>query len=300
MKKEREFYSYIYNSENYFHGLESERINRILKRIPSKGSILEIGCGDGRLLNKINADFKIGIDFSIKPLIHVKTLTFAANVSNLPFSNNSFELVICSEILEHLNNTISNKTLDEIRRVSSRYILISVPYKENLNQRVAKCIQCNSLFNVSLHYKSFDEEKIRNLFLDGNIIFIEKFGYRNIFPYNFNKLERLTGNYFIKKEIICPHCGKKDPCKRKNIIGKLLNIMLIIIRNLFFFYKKKKPIWILAIFERREHRIIKNFKIEDILICPLCFKRITIKDNIARCKEGHEFHYIDKILDLRA
>ncbi len=300
MKKEREFYSYIYNSKNYFYGLESERINRILKRIPSKGSILEIGCGDGRLLNKINADFKIGIDFSIKPLIHVKTLTFAANVSNLPFSNNSFDVVICAEVLEHLDNTTYNKTLHEILRVSSRYILISVPYKENLNQRTAKCKNCNRFFNVSLHYRAFNEVMFEKLFPDAYIILIEKFGYRNIFPYNFNKLERLTGNYFIKKEIICPHCGKKDPCKRKNIIGKFLNFILIILRNLFFFYKKKKCIWILAIFEKREHRIIKNFKIEDILICPLCFKRITIKNNIARCNEGHEFYYIDKILDLRA
>lgn len=299
MNKEKDFYHYIYNNKSYFYGLEAERINQILKRVPSKGSILEVGCGDGRLLNRINADFKIGVDFSIKPLIHIKNMVFAANASNLPFSNNSFDVLICSEVLEHLDNTTYNKTLDELLRVSSRYILISVPYKENLNKRTAKCKKCNRFFNVSLHYRAFDEAIFENLFPESNIILIEKFGYRNIFPYNFDKLKRITGNYFIKKEIICPHCGIKDPCKRNNLIGKLLNLMLIIIRKIFFFHKKKKPIWILAIFEKKKHQVIKNFKIEDILVCPLCYKRFIIKDNIVRCIGGHKFYYIDKILDLR-
>ncbi len=299
MNKEKDFYYYIYNNKNYYYGLEAERINQILKRVPSKGSILDVGCGDGRLLNRINANFKIGVDFTIKPLFYVKNMVFAANASNLPFSNNSFDVVICSEVLEHLDNPTYSKTLHEILRVSSRYILISVPYKENLNQRTAKCKNCNRLFNASLHYRAFDEGMFDNLFPDAIIILIEKFGYRKFFPDIFNKVKRLSGNYFIKDNIICPYCGNKNPCKKNNLIGKSLNFLLILVKKFFFFSNKKKPIWILVIFEKRRHKVIKSYKIENILVCPICHKRLSYKDDITRCKNGHKFYHINEILDLR-
>ena len=299
MKKEREFYSYIYNNINYFEGLESERIKKILLRIPKSESILEIGCGDGRILNRINVKYKVGVDFAIKPLLHIKNLAYAANVSYLPFSDDSFELVICSEVLEHLNKNTYHKALNEIFRVSSHYILISAPYNENLRWRVSKCIHCNQFFHASLHFRSFNEQNFRDLFQNCKLILLEKFGYRYSFPILFDRLKKITGNYFVRDNIICPYCGKKDPCKKVNLIGKIINIFEKIFKLIFFFSKRKLPVWILVIYKKTSSRSDKIFDRENILICPICHEKIHVKEEGVKCLNDHRFFYKNNILDLR-
>ena len=48
-----------------------------------------------------------------------------ADITNLPFLDNSFECIICSEILEHLETPI--QAAKEMVRVSNKYIICSVP-----------------------------------------------------------------------------------------------------------------------------------------------------------------------------
>jgi 2-polyprenyl-3-methyl-5-hydroxy-6-metoxy-1,4-benzoquinol methylase len=97
-------------------------------------SILDVGCGEGITLSKLKEN-KIGrshegIDYSKEavetankeyPNLHI----FQGDIYNLKYKDNSFDLVICSEVLEHLENP--QKALAEITRVSSKYILLSVP-----------------------------------------------------------------------------------------------------------------------------------------------------------------------------
>ena len=43
-------------------------------------------------------------------------------IENLPFEDNSFDLVLCCEVLEHLPDDIYQDALKEIQRVSNEYI----------------------------------------------------------------------------------------------------------------------------------------------------------------------------------
>jgi ubiquinone/menaquinone biosynthesis C-methylase UbiE len=49
----------------------------------------------------------------------------AAGICDLPFRNQAFDLVLCSEVLEHLEHPL--EALRELIRVSARYVLITVP-----------------------------------------------------------------------------------------------------------------------------------------------------------------------------
>jgi 2-polyprenyl-3-methyl-5-hydroxy-6-metoxy-1,4-benzoquinol methylase len=104
-----------------------------LKKLEIK-SVLEVGCGEGFILNKLK-DEDIGnnwegIDYSkeavaigkkIHPFLDLKQ----GSIYDSKFKDNSFDLVVCTEVLEHLDNP--KKALEEVLRISKKYVLLSVP-----------------------------------------------------------------------------------------------------------------------------------------------------------------------------
>jgi SAM-dependent methyltransferase len=88
-------------------------------------SVLEIGVGKG-LLKKFLEPFpgvshtSVDIDASLNP-------DYVGSILNLPFKNKSFDLTICCEVLEHLLFSEVPLALEEIARVTSKHVLISVP-----------------------------------------------------------------------------------------------------------------------------------------------------------------------------
>jgi ubiquinone/menaquinone biosynthesis C-methylase UbiE len=98
--------------------------------------VLDAGCAEGFVADylrqrKIEADFS-GIDLDELALMRgfqVSPTMFKskAAITHLPFSDEVFDMVLCTEVLEHLPNPM--KALEELRRVSRRYVLLSVPHE---------------------------------------------------------------------------------------------------------------------------------------------------------------------------
>lgn len=97
-------------------------------------SVLDVGCGEGFTLNKLSeegigkklegVDFlKTAIDLGKKA--HPKLTLNQGNIYKLEYKNNSFDLVMATEVLEHLEDP--RKGLKELIRVSKKYLLLSVP-----------------------------------------------------------------------------------------------------------------------------------------------------------------------------
>jgi len=54
----------------------------------------------------------------------------AANAEMLPFKSNSFDFVLCTEVLEHVPDW--KKALQELMRVSKKRVLVTVPLEKGL------------------------------------------------------------------------------------------------------------------------------------------------------------------------
>jgi|SRR3989344_904052 len=108
-------------------------------------SILEIGCGFGRnikfLIEKgISAKIITGCDFSAKMLDMAKgyinnkdVKLFKANVVDLPFRKDQFDLLISHGVFMHISTVNIRKATNEARRVARKIILIEqnhMPEKE--------------------------------------------------------------------------------------------------------------------------------------------------------------------------
>ena len=112
---------------------------KIMELIGQTGAtcLLDAGCGEGfgiEYLYQGNSSLSIvGGDFDGEALLWGRrNLDYQAALTNLdihrlPFSENSFPLVICLEVLEHIPD--SRIGLRELSRVSSEYVLLSVPHE---------------------------------------------------------------------------------------------------------------------------------------------------------------------------
>ena len=116
--------------------------NRV--NINPEGTMLDLGCGEGRHIFGVMEKFPdlkcIGLDPHIESLDKAfEGLKFLESISNtktnflsgsaysLPFSDDSFDLVVCSEVLEHLHDY--KDAIKEINRVlkPGGQFLASVP-----------------------------------------------------------------------------------------------------------------------------------------------------------------------------
>jgi len=116
---------------NYF----LSTIASLVKSVKSP-RILDIGCGEGIvthfLINKLsfNSNQIVGLDIERNCLeiaqdINPGAQFFQTSIYELPFQDNSFDLVLALEILEHLE--FPEKAIEELNRVSKQWVIISVP-----------------------------------------------------------------------------------------------------------------------------------------------------------------------------
>lgn len=90
----------------------------------SPTSVLEVGVGNGLVNDYLK---RCGVDVTS---VDVATDLFpdvVASVHSMPFSDNVFETVMACQVLEHLPFDLFPAALSEIRRVASRYAVISLP-----------------------------------------------------------------------------------------------------------------------------------------------------------------------------
>lgn len=153
---------------------EIARAREVVSCIPDEAkTVLDIGCGNGIVTNMINKEFVLGMDFAIIPLKNVKKSAICASINSIPLKENKFNLIIMTEVLEHLSDQIYIKAIHEINRLKAKYLLITVPFKENLDADQCKCVSCGFIFNASHHYRRFSEEWYVEKFPDYNVQFVK-------------------------------------------------------------------------------------------------------------------------------
>lgn len=104
---------FLHNSANIFiRWIEGKRVNKIVERalVYQGKKVLEVGCGAGNILEKIPLDKLFGVDISdfllrrAKIKLNNKAYLSLGNAEEMPFRDKSFELVICTEVIEHTEN----------------------------------------------------------------------------------------------------------------------------------------------------------------------------------------------------
>ena len=137
-----------------------------LLRLRPGDRLLDIGCGSGWLAAQGAAAGAAVWAMDIAPSgVTAARDRFptagqfqAGDVYNLPFASESFDALVLSEVLEHLEDV--HRALGEVHRVlrPGGRAVASVPHREQILQHL--CIHCNRLTPAHAHLHSFDAAKL--------------------------------------------------------------------------------------------------------------------------------------------
>jgi SAM-dependent methyltransferase len=83
----------------------------------------------------------------------------------MPFNDEYFDAVVMSEVLEHLDDDVLLRSLEEVRRVlkPGGFLLASTPYCEDLNASKVVCPSCAEVFHKVGHVQAFDKPRMLQL-----------------------------------------------------------------------------------------------------------------------------------------
>ena len=120
--------------------------------------VLDVGAGSGALMRLIPQS--VGVDVAPR----TQGIQQASIVA-LPFRDHTFDTVFCCDLLEHLPSQTLHHGLSEVARVllPGGFLVVTVPYEENLDESTCYCPKCGSEFHRWGHTQSFEKCQIATL-----------------------------------------------------------------------------------------------------------------------------------------
>lgn len=234
------------------------KISKVIETIPDDvNSVIDIGCGNGVITNVLGQQFEItGVDRSEQALQMVSTKKLRASADNVPLPDHSFDMVFSSELLEHLDDETFEKSIAEVKRLSKRYIFITVPNNENPDKLSIQCPDCHYIYNSPNHLRKFKLSHFEDLFKDYNIL--KHFSFGTKVRYYNSKLLKIKkkispSNSWIpyywmpleKRKTVCPNCENEFENEyRFNLLATVIDILNVII-------SPKKPYWLFVLMEKK-------------------------------------------------
>lgn len=159
----------------YIHLLKIQKIIELIRKIVifdsnnrSPIKLIDVGCGDGYLLKEIAGKFSqidlFGLDLSenrvetakkFVPMAILKT----GNAQDIPFRDETFDIVVCSEVIEHCRDDI--EVLAELYRISkiNSFLILTAPNLYTL-ESISKVLIGRRIAAPSYHLREYSYNQL--------------------------------------------------------------------------------------------------------------------------------------------
>jgi hypothetical protein len=146
---------------------EANRPSSLFATISSlHGRVLDIGGGGSRVNGRLSTHFTTldTLDIRVPQIKYPLQNPVLGDLCALDFEDNTFDLVLCIDILEHIPTNRLQNVCAEISRVAKGTVVIAVPYKQDIRVGRATCAQCGTTNPPYAHVNVFDEQRLQSLF----------------------------------------------------------------------------------------------------------------------------------------
>ena len=201
-------------NESQDESFDRERVDLATSLIPKNNeSLIDIGAGSGFFIDNFSLKrpnvFSVGLERSSAAIDKWKKTNniIQGTADCLPFADDSFDCSVSMETLEHLPQDSHQNSINEMARITRKFILINVPYKERRLQM--QCRFCDCIFNPNYHLRAYGDEMLRLLVPGFNMIDKILLPRRE----NIIKAAALPFRKRVFQTIetaICPQCGLKE------------------------------------------------------------------------------------------
>jgi cyclopropane fatty-acyl-phospholipid synthase-like methyltransferase len=108
----------------------------IQTEITDKDTVLDLGCGIMSATDGLTCKSVLGVDVWKRYLEHIKDRYQTVMISMEEtgrFLNKSYDVVLCLDVLEHLEKNLALKIIDECKRIARNKVIIYTPsvHKDN-------------------------------------------------------------------------------------------------------------------------------------------------------------------------
>ena len=153
-------------------------MRRFLNQLPANSKILDVGCGEGLLVEEYRTQGRdiVGLD-----LHYESAAVRRGDIIHMPFESGSMDVVLALDVIEHLQFPDQTRALSEIHRVlkPGGQFLVTVPNLAHFSSRLAFLLTGRLLRTSSierhpgdrpyaeyrrLFAEQFEMERVRGLF----------------------------------------------------------------------------------------------------------------------------------------
>jgi hypothetical protein len=154
-KSEKKLYKTLWDIGNYKSQCAAPFVDFIKERVNKTDRILEIGSGDGTTMFGLR---ELGYDITGTDIYSTHKDIIECSVWKLPFKDNEFDVVISTDVLEHLPTDMVDKSISELQRVAKRHIHIVACWADR--QRVKGEVVHKTVRPISWWKGKFNNQEI--------------------------------------------------------------------------------------------------------------------------------------------
>ena len=217
---------------------EQLRIADLMSLAPGGDRVLEIGARDCYLSRRLTALYRevTALDLRKPEIDEPGIVPVQGDVTALDFADGSFDTVFCTEVLEHVPPQKLRQACGEIARVSSRWALIGVPYRQDLRANRTRCARCGAVNPTTGHLSRFDRGRLEELFPGMEV-----------------RDARLVGRGQAVTNPLSVFLPGIGPLKWAVCLpARALN------QTQYLLYGRRRPLWIHVLFEKKDANRIKT------------------------------------------
>ncbi|MCH7759950.1 class I SAM-dependent methyltransferase [candidate division TA06 bacterium] len=260
-----------------FRYMITYRLLRVLSHIQFE-SLLDVGGGEGYKAALIKRIYRVNVkscELSEEACKRAEEIfqisSDTADIHQLPYSDHSFDIVLCSEALEHVTNW--KKALDELIRISKKAVILTLPHE---SEQFVQQNRQNQIMASHIHRfnnNSFD-------FLKGNQYDIktEKI-YSSLLTIPCILVEATHGPYYNYR--------KHSRTLMRKVLRRCFDLFIPIFRNILH---EKVASWIIHLDDRLT-RYLQFVHYSGMLF-------VILKDPKSYTKKSRKKIYIDQVLNF--